>query len=79
MGDGHHAWASAEVTLAIRNAFVLERWMLMNRHHTLTLLGGIPQELFRGGRTRFLELDHLMLSNRRLLRPTIAVGAFPNV
>jgi hypothetical protein len=79
MGDGHHAWASAEVALAIRNAFVLERWMLMNRHHTLTLLGGIHQELFRGGRTQFLELDYLMLSNRRLLRPMIAVDVFPDV
>ncbi len=50
MGDGHHAWASAEVALAIRNAFVLERWTVMNRHHTLTLLGGIPHKLFREGR-----------------------------
>jgi len=49
MGDGHHAWASAEVVLAIRNAFVLERWTVMNRHHTLTFLGGIPRELFDEG------------------------------
>lgn len=50
MGDGHHAWASAEVTLAVRNAFVMESWMVMNRHHTLTLLGGIPGEFFGEGK-----------------------------
>jgi hypothetical protein len=48
MGDGHHFWASAEVVLAVRNAFVVEQWTVMQRHHTLTLLGGIPRELFRG-------------------------------
>ncbi len=46
MGDGHHAWAAAEVVLAIRNAFVLERWTDVNPHHTVTFLGGIPRSLF---------------------------------
>ena len=46
MGDGHHAWAAAEVALAVRNAFVLERWTGVNPHHTVTLLGGIPRILF---------------------------------
>jgi hypothetical protein len=47
MGDGHHAWASAEIVLALRNAFVMERWKPMCQEHSLTLLGGFPPELFR--------------------------------
>lgn len=50
MGDGHHAWASAEVALAVRNSFILERWTGVDRPHTLTLLGGIPEELYRGSK-----------------------------
>ena len=50
MGDGHHFWASAEIALAVRNAFVLERWSMFSQRHTLDLLGGIPEEFFLGER-----------------------------
>jgi hypothetical protein len=43
MGDGHHAWASAEWVLMIRNCFVREEG------ESLVLCGGIPQ--------RWLEQD----------------------
>lgn len=55
MGDGHHAWASAEIALALRNAFVMERWTLMHRHHSMNLLAGIPLDLFRAGKDFFIE------------------------
>lgn len=48
MGDGHHAWAAAEVVLAVRNAFVFEQWKRPSDGHDLILLGGIPRSLFEG-------------------------------
>jgi hypothetical protein len=48
MGDGHHAWAAAEVVLAVRNAFVCERWKQPSDGHDLILLGGVPRSLFEG-------------------------------
>jgi hypothetical protein len=48
MGDGHHAWAAAEVVLAVRNAFVFERWKRPSEGHDLILLSGIPRDLFEG-------------------------------
>jgi hypothetical protein len=50
MGDGHHAWASAEVVLALRNAFILERWPMFSESHSIDLLSGIPEETFFGGK-----------------------------
>jgi hypothetical protein len=55
MGDGHHAWASAEVVLALRNAFVMERWPHTDRRHSLILLGGIPPGLLSSGKELFIE------------------------
>ena len=46
MGDGHHAWAAAEVVLAVRNAFVFERWKSAPARHEVVLLGGIPRSMF---------------------------------
>ncbi|MDE3058084.1 MAG: hypothetical protein KGJ59_09025 [Bacteroidota bacterium] len=40
MGDGHHGWASAEIALALRDAFVYES------DTALHLLAGIPAEWF---------------------------------
>jgi hypothetical protein len=54
MGDGHHLWAAAEVVLAIRNAFILERWSAAETRHSLVLLGGIPASMFSG--THALEI-----------------------
>lgn len=46
MGDGHHGWAAAEVVLAMRNAFVMEVWELLQGEHTIRFLGGIPATWF---------------------------------
>ena len=44
MGDGHHGWASAEIALALHDAFIYE---LNNANQNeLVLLHGIPKEWF---------------------------------
>ncbi len=48
MGDGHHGWAAAEMVLALRDAFVAERWT--DNGPQVTLLGGIPAAWFEGDR-----------------------------
>jgi hypothetical protein len=50
MGDGHHGWVAAEIVLAMRDAFVHERWVAGDPQHDLVLLGGIPAEWFAEGR-----------------------------
>jgi hypothetical protein len=49
MGDGHHGWAAAEMVLALREAFVYERWPRQRGGHELLLLRGIPAEWFAPG------------------------------
>jgi hypothetical protein len=51
MGDGHHGWAAAEIVLALRDAFVYERWVPDVPSHDLVLLGGIPASWFLPGKS----------------------------
>lgn len=44
MGDGHHGWAAAEVSLAVRAMFVTELPAAPSSLSTVVLLGGIPKE-----------------------------------
>jgi hypothetical protein len=46
MGDGHHGWAAAEITLALRDAFIYERFNNSSEFIELVLLAGIPIEWF---------------------------------
>jgi hypothetical protein len=48
MGDGHHGWAAAEIVLALRDAFVFERFIDSSNFIELVLLAGIPAVWFEG-------------------------------
>jgi hypothetical protein len=42
MGDGHHGWAAAEIILAVRDAFLFERFSNTLELMELVLFAGIP-------------------------------------
>jgi hypothetical protein len=46
MGDGHHGWAAAEIVLAIRDAFIYERFSSSSELLELVLFAGIPSLWF---------------------------------
>jgi hypothetical protein len=46
MGDGHHGWAAAEIVLALRDAFVYERFSSSAELLELVLFAGIPSLWF---------------------------------
>ncbi len=46
MGDGHHGWAAAEMVLALRDAFIQERWYPGRSRPDLVLLGGTPSSWY---------------------------------
>jgi hypothetical protein len=47
MGDGHHGWAAAEMVLALRDAFIQERWYPGRSRPDLVLLGGTPDSWYQ--------------------------------
>jgi hypothetical protein len=55
VGDGHHGWASAEILLALRDAFVYEYWNVENDRYDLMLLSGIPRGWFDAGRQFYIH------------------------
>ncbi len=49
MGDGHHGWTAAEMVLALRHAFIQERWYPVRSRPDLVLLGGTPSSWYHSG------------------------------
>jgi hypothetical protein len=63
IGDGHHGWASAEVLLAVRDAFVYEASYYSVKEIELIILSGICAEWFISGKEISIK-DALVLSGK---------------